>query len=307
MENVPLVTESPACDLCGGVEHVPWRTTRDWLTGQPGAFHFVRCAACGLIFLSPRPGRASMARFYPDLDYHAFRQPSGIKAHVVRWLRRREAREALRGAPTSAHVLEIGCGTGDLLSALRERGAQVHGIEPNAAAAQVAAAQGLAVQVGTLDNTPVAAESFDVILMRYALEHVHSPRQALDAIHAALRPSGRCELWIPNVESWDAALFGPVWRGLDAPRHLYLFTPQTISALLEACGFSVAGVQYSGVPNDWAGSVQSALKRLGLPDRVGRFFGVDNPAMLAAWTPVSTTAALRRQAGRMRVTAVKAP
>ena len=294
----------PACDLCGGDEYVPWRTTRDWLTGQPGEFRFVRCRSCGLIFLSPRPDRASIARYYPDLEYHAFREPTGLKACVVRWLRRREARDVLRGAPNSVRILEIGCGTGDLLVALRDRGAQVQGIEPNAAAAQVAARRGLAVQVGTLESAPLAAEAFDLILMRYALEHVHSPRQALDAIRSALCPGGRCELWLPNVELWDAALFGPVWRGLDAPRHLYLFTPQTIRALLEASGLSLAGVRYSGVPNDWTGSVQSALERAGLPERLARFLGLENPAMLAAWTPVSMTAALCRRAGRMRVTGV---
>jgi SAM-dependent methyltransferase len=303
--SLAIASESPPCDLCGSSEVIPWRTTRDWITGQPGTFRFVRCGACGLLFLSPRPDRTSIARFYPDLNYHAFREPGGLKGQVVRRLRRREARTVLRGGPEGARVLEVGCGTGDLLVALRDRGAQVQGIEPNAAAAQVAIGRGLAVQVGTLESVPLQPEKFDVILMRYALEHVHSPRQALRTIYTALRSGGRCILWVPNVESWDAALFGTVWRGLDAPRHLYLFTPQTMRSLLEACDLSPVAMQYSGVPNDWAGSLHSALKRAGLPDAIGKFFGLENPAMLAAWTPVSLAAALCCRAGRMRVTAVK--
>jgi SAM-dependent methyltransferase len=296
--------EIPRCDLCGSVAAEPYLTTRDHLYGTEGEWQLVRCDTCGLIYLIPRPTPAHIGAYYPDLDYHAFVPTRGLKARVIDWLHEREVRGLLHDLPRGARILEIGCGTGEMLLKLRVHGSNVMGIEPNAAAAQVAREQhGLDVRTDILDTVMLDPASFDLILMRYALEHVHSPLGTLKQIAALLKPAGRTVVWIPNLASWDARLFGSYWRGLDAPRHLYLFTPTTIQRLLAEAGLRLSAITYSGVPNDWAGSAEAWLRKRN--PAFAKIFGMKNPLMLLAWLPFSLIAALVGQAGRMQVTARK--
>jgi SAM-dependent methyltransferase len=298
--------ETVACDLCGGTNAHPRLTVHDHIYGLPGIFTLVQCADCGLLYLNPRPNRGSIGLYYPDLGYHAFQKTSGLKDRLLARRRQGEAASLLNGLGHAAQVLEIGCGTGELLAELRDRGAAVVGVEPNAAAAQEAHDRhGLTVYTGMLDDCyqGLPPGSFDLIVMKYALEHVHSPRQTLAQIAGLLRAGGRAVFWVPNGAGLDAALFKAAWRGLDAPRHLYIFTPATITRYAQGVGMQVADISFSGVPNDWAGSVEFALSDRA--PKLAKWFGMGNPLMMAAWFPISLAAAALRRAGRMRVTMVR--
>ncbi|MGL4648341.1 MAG: class I SAM-dependent methyltransferase, partial [Caldilineaceae bacterium] len=80
---------------------------------------------------------------------------------------------------------------------------------------------------------------YDVVTLFDVLEHLHQPTAALREVRRLLRPGGTLVLRVPNLDSWDARLFGEAWAGLDAPRHLYVYGPKTLSATLEAAGFDI--------------------------------------------------------------------
>lgn len=298
--------ETVVCDLCGSTNAQPYLCVRDYIYGLPGEFQLVRCQTCGLLYLNPRPDRASIGTFYPNLDYHAFRPASGLKAKILDRLRHNEAKSLLTGVPANPRVLEIGCATGDMLIRLRALGADVMGIEPNGAAVAVAREQHkLNVEMGMLDDVQLAPSQFDLILMKYALEHVHSPRSNLITISRLLKPGGQAVFWVPNADSLDARLFGRFWRGLDAPRHLYIFTPKTLSGLLACAGMCIHNLSYSSVPNDWAGSTEFWLEAHRMPHRLAHWFGVESAPALVAWLPISTAAAAFKASGRIKITAIR--
>ncbi|HWR01228.1 MAG TPA: hypothetical protein VN371_05145, partial [Chlorobaculum sp.] len=54
---------------------------------------------------------------------------------------------------------------------------------------------------------------------------------------------GMLVIALPNIESNDARRYGPRWIALDAPRHLYHFTPETVSRLLVKHGFTVIDIK----------------------------------------------------------------
>jgi hypothetical protein len=58
-------------------------------------------------------------------------------------------------------------------------------------------------------------------------------------MHRILKPGGLAIIRVPNLSTWDARLFGRYWVGLDAPRHLYVFSTKTLTALLDKTGFQV--------------------------------------------------------------------
>jgi hypothetical protein len=54
-----------------------------------------------------------------------------------------------------------------------------------------------------------------------------------------LRPGGLVAINVPNWESFDRQPFGPHWQGFDTPRHLYVFSRETLTAMLVQAGFRV--------------------------------------------------------------------
>jgi hypothetical protein len=69
------------------------------------------------------------------------------------------------------------------------------------------------------------------------LEHTFSPAAELRRTADLLRAGGLVAINIPNWRSLDRRLFGSFWIGFDPPRHLYVFTPESLTALVEKSGF----------------------------------------------------------------------
>ena len=66
---------------------------------------------------------------------------------------------------------------------------------------------------------------------------MHEPKQLLQAVHRLLKPGGIVYIETPNIESHWAKLFGKNWRGMESPRHLVLFNPNSLTNLLSATDF----------------------------------------------------------------------
>src|SRR3954453_20873265 len=121
----------------------------------------------GYRHLDPLPSESEFERFYQSQYYDLLRQggrapelrrllAGGEEAERERaWLRETlyvdiTAELAAHGAGT--HVLDIGCGQGELLQCLVEQGYEAEGIEPSADAAEVARERGLNVRTATLED-----------------------------------------------------------------------------------------------------------------------------------------------------------
>ncbi|MBI4431310.1 MAG: class I SAM-dependent methyltransferase [Candidatus Omnitrophica bacterium] len=137
-------------------------------------------------------------------------------------------------------ILDVGCGTGLELVALREKGWTVRGIElSEKAVSEARRVHGLDVLCGRLKDRLFEPASFDVITFGNSLEHVHSPRLTLVEARRVLDPHGLLVIKVPNIDSWSAKIFDTRWFQLDVPRHLYHFTPKTMRELLRRTGFRV--------------------------------------------------------------------
>jgi hypothetical protein len=71
------------------------------------------------------------------------------------------------------------------------------------------------------------------------IEHIADPIRSLEICHRLLRPGGVLSLTTPNLASLGHSLFGRDWIGLDAPRHLVLFTPDSLARCLGRIGFQI--------------------------------------------------------------------
>jgi 2-polyprenyl-3-methyl-5-hydroxy-6-metoxy-1,4-benzoquinol methylase len=231
--------ESVCCDLCGADTAIPLFERADRFSGA--LFGYVTCPECDLIYLNPRPSTSDLSMYYPN-SYEAYRPLETLTA-IMRW-RRRHALSIMRRFVTCfqppGRLLDIGCATGEFLQEMQRSGWEVEGVEISPQAAVIAQeTRGLKVFVGPVAAFDAPKNTFDVVTLWDVLEHLPSPYVALRKIHGWLRNGGHVIFSIPNVQSFDARLFGHGWTGWDAPRHLYIFPEPTLNRLLTEAGFEI--------------------------------------------------------------------
>jgi len=140
-------------------------------------------------------------------------------------------------ARSGGRVLDVGCGNGQLLAALREVGWETAGIEPDPVSAGLA--KKAAAVFPSLEAAGFQDDSFDYILINHVLEHLPAPVSVLERCRRLLKPAGRIGVCVPNWRALSHAVFKGCWSNLDTPRHFTLFAPAVLRALMEKLGFSV--------------------------------------------------------------------
>lgn len=82
--------------------------------------------------------------------------------------------------------------------------------------------------------------------MTHVLEHVYDPLKNLNEVNLLLKKDGNLLLIIPNINSLGYKLFKEKWFQFQPGRHLFYFSPTTITNLLEKAGFSVTDIVHNG-------------------------------------------------------------
>jgi SAM-dependent methyltransferase len=133
-------------------------------------------------------------------------------------------------------VLDVGCNTGEALVALRDRGLEVLGLEPNPEAAAVARGYGLPVIEAPVEEAELPRARFETVLVSQVLEHVEDPRHLLCRVRETVRPDGEVYVVVPNADSVFRKLFGADWVHWHVPFHLFHFTERALGKLAGQCG-----------------------------------------------------------------------
>jgi SAM-dependent methyltransferase len=189
------------------------------------------------------PGSQLQGSDVRDLDSHKYvgfedqfrGSQDDIRARVAEYL------EIFTG---TSDVLDIGCGRGEFLSLLGERGVRARGIDVNGAMVDVCRQHGLdaseADALGYLHGLPDG--SLGGIFAAQVIEHLE-PRyltSLLDAAFDKLRPGAPIVLETINPACWFA-FFESYIRDIT---HVRAIHPDTLKYLLIATGFQQVEVRY---------------------------------------------------------------
>jgi SAM-dependent methyltransferase len=181
------------------------------------------------------PSPAEVSMFYRDAFYsdegQRFRPWMENLRHGISGLRGWRLRRLM---PGGGRLLDFGAGSGHFAQAMRWGGWTATAFEPFT---PVHAGDGQ--PSAPLERTRLACAdaAYDAITLWYVIEHMLDPRGALREFHRALRPGGLLVLSQQDFSSLQARLFKQRWLVLDPPRHLFQFTPLTLTRLAEEEGF----------------------------------------------------------------------
>lgn len=284
-------TALKVCRICGTHAHHPVYEAREMMFGSREVFHYFQCTACGCLQREEIP--ENLGQFYPS-NYYSFNLENEPSTHgaIYRWLQKQRCRTVLFEKnfklnellkpyiklPTALHersggipprellrkcglqdfstrFLDVGCGThSKWLSVLAGLGFHhLVGADPFIPSDQ----QHGNVHIFKRELKDIEGR-FDLITFHHSLEHIPDQHGLLKAAHARLKKGGTCLVRIPTVSSYAWEKYGTNWVELDAPRHLFLHSVDSITRAARQAGLELYDVVYDALPFEFYGSEQYA-------------------------------------------------
>ena len=232
------------CPCCGSNNIKPQLVAKDYTVSNQ-SFDIWHCHNCTLRFTQNVPDEESIGTYYQSTNYvsHSDTQEGLINKlyHKVRKKTLIQKSELIIDACKTANgvLLDVGSGTGAFAQTMIEAGWKVTGLEPDDTARTVALNKfGLQLDdPKTLFD--LTENTFDAITMWHVLEHVHNLHGYLDQYKKILKPEGKLIIAVPNYTSSDATSYQEYWAAYDVPRHLYHFSPESMTKLAALKGFKI--------------------------------------------------------------------
>ncbi len=235
------------CAVCGSALSRPWWKVKDTLLGSVEEYRIVRCPDCGTLRMSPRPAfeerRRSFSDLYPLFDWALGRKRAQADKRIAKFST--QINEINR-RQRPGKLLDVGCGDGYFMLGMQRRGWEVGGIELNENVAAYARDQlGLDVKGGA-EHEQDWGGKYDCITLYGVIEDLDDPNDCLKRCHEHLADNGLLVVQTHNIDCWEAKLFGPHWFNVEAPRHVWHFSPGTLGRLLGKNDFRQEGLLHYG-------------------------------------------------------------
>jgi SAM-dependent methyltransferase len=227
----------PTVGLGHDHQGVAFLSAPDRFHGRRQVYKLVRCPSCSLVWLEDPPPPEQLGEHYgPDYD----RAVAAAGDSVDRWIGRVRT---IAQYKSGGALLDLGCSSGGFLQAIAGPSWKLFGIEMSELVAERAkAASGARVFVGDILDAPFQPASFDVITCFHVFEHLYEPHAVLRRVAEWLKPGGIFYVMVPNIDSAGARIFRSYWYGLELPRHLFHFSPVSLSHLSRAAGLETASL-----------------------------------------------------------------
>ena len=178
----------------------------------------------------------------------------GLPEDPEPWAWRRRRALLVGEARPGERVLDLGCGAGRFVAALRDAGADPVGVELAAAAIERARRNAPRADLRLVEpdgGLPLGHGEIDLVWCSEVLEHVPETGAFLNEVRRVLKRGGRVLITVPDHGRLRRALIAVARheRHYDPlGQHLRFYTRRSLTRALEATGFSEVRVQPLGGP-----------------------------------------------------------
>lgn len=132
-------------------------------------------------------------------------------------------------------VLDVGCGTGFMLSGLQSPHRQLYGIDISATAIKIArdSVAGASFCVADVRDVPFGSDTFDWLICIDTLEHIEG-NETVEECFRVLKPGGKALFSAPNKN-------GP--GDGHTPGHVHSFSFASFAQYIEQAGFEITSAR----------------------------------------------------------------
>lgn len=261
------------CRICGDDSEHRTYQVKEMMLGKHDEHTYFQCNHCQCLQIANVP--EDIASYYPD-NYYSYADPaqqSGLKSLLMR----QRDQYAVTGksllgrllqfaSPNDklamlrpldlqkdSKILDIGCGAGHLLHSLKElRFENLLGLDPFNQE-DIRYENGLIIEKRDIFSE---TKTWDVIMFHHSFEHLSDQHGTLQKAWEQLTPGGTVLIRVPTVSSYAWQHYGVNWVQLDAPRHLFLHSVESIKQLAEQHGFTLEKTLYDSFAFQFWGSEQ---------------------------------------------------
>ncbi|XHH10541.1 MAG: class I SAM-dependent methyltransferase [Candidatus Bathyarchaeia archaeon] len=237
------------------------------------SFDYFQCGKCKCLQINNVP--INIEKYYPK-NYYSFSVKENLKDRLVSPLEKQRTRYILfnhgifgrclyRLLPNfpnfpefskleitkDTKILDVGCGSGLFLHKLKTAGIKnVLGVD-KFINSTITYENGLKIIKGTLEDV---SGQWDIVLFRHSFEHLYEQTETLEKVRLLLSEDGFCIIVVPTVSSYAWTKYGVDWVQIDAPRHFFLHSIQSMQILADNSGFEVKDILYSSNDFQFVGS-----------------------------------------------------
>lgn len=227
-----------ACPVCGAFTARSLHRA-SFVEGSLGeGYDVVVCNACGAGYADGIPDQAVLDRYYAEQSkyvvpvghhespYDLARFSVSVE-HLIPWI----AREA--------HILDIGCSTGGLLSVFKQKGfLHLHGIDPSPGCAEAALRMhNVTVEVAAFSQLSDRSTKYDLVLSLGVLEHVRELADAMETFTGLLNDNGFLYIAVPDVEGFAECFNAPFQQ--FSMEHVNFFSANSLANVAAIAGLSL--------------------------------------------------------------------
>lgn len=284
-----MIISPHTCRICNTVDDHPIFVGREMMFGTREEFEYFQCNTCDCLQITDIP--SNLDKYYPpDYAPHTLPEISAKSNNwFIRMLQKQRCQTAIFGKhyklnsllklivelPGALHerpndvssvgriittaglksfddpILDVGCGIySHWLASLEELGfTELLGVDPLIPGDQK---QG-GIRIAMSKLCDVTGE-FSLITLHHSLEHIINQEEILLQIEQHLMTDGVCVIRIPTVSSHVWEEYGINWVELDAPRHLYLHSVNSLAFLANKAGLEIFDIQYDTSAFEFYGS-----------------------------------------------------
>jgi 2-polyprenyl-3-methyl-5-hydroxy-6-metoxy-1,4-benzoquinol methylase len=216
-------------------------------------FTYVECAVCQSLFVNPRPAEEDINNFYTFSkaakywSTHLFKETQDSRRihifapkakMVVEWIT--EITD-ISNNQNNMTMLDVGMGYGIFSEEIRKLNYfdSIVGIEPSPSLSKVLKEKGFQVIETSIEEAPTPTNKFSVVVSFEVIEHVFSPEKFIKAISKQLKDGGYLVLTTLNINGFELLNLWNKSESIYPPHHINFFNLESLSLLLENCGFKV--------------------------------------------------------------------
>lgn len=216
------------CRICGTSGDFDTYLVREMMQGTREEFVYFVCDVCHCMQIEEVPGNLSQ---YYGKGYYSFR------------VEERPNMQFETPVIDDSKILDVGCGSGWwLLNKAVEGCGNLYGCDPFLEKGRT---YGDRVTIYNCSIHEMEGDgSFDEIYMQDSFEHMTDPLAVLKSARRLLTPEGILTMKIPTYPNIAFERYGTHWYQLDAPRHIFLHSKESLAWLSKESGMEIVKYQY---------------------------------------------------------------